>query len=388
MHTPNPSLFWLTVLVLVLHVLALLWGYAPVQAVTPAHPALWSGALHTRTVAAPAPPAQATPIAPAAPTPLPLPVAAATARPRPRPHIDAPVRPLAPLASEDADIPQATLQPEAAPDTAPDTTPEPAPEPLPQPLSTLSQPSPHRPEEPVQISALQITAAHSGTHTAQANTPPPVHIPPSMRLVFEASGEVKRLHYSASAELRWQHDGQRYQATQEIRAFLVGARVQTSVGRLGAWGLQPQRFGDRSRSERAAHFDFEAGRITFSANTPDAPLSPGAQDRLSVLIELAALLAADPQHYPQGTEIALTTASARAADRWVFRVMETDTLELPVGTMTAVRLQRSPQREYDQSAEVWLAPALHYLPVRLRLVQSNGDFVDLRLQASTPLPSL
>lgn len=207
-----------------------------------------------------------------------------------------------------------------------------------------------------------------------------------MRLEFEASGEVKRFTYSASAELLWQHDGQHYHATQEIRAFLVGARTQTSVGRLTAWGLQPQRFGDRSRSEQAAHFDFDAGRITFSANTPDAPLAPGAQDRLSVLIELAALFAGAPQRYPQGSEIALLTASAKAADLWVFRVMGPDTLELPAGTMPTLRLERRPQREYDQSAQVWLAPQLHYLPVRVRLQQSNGDFVDLRLKASSPLP--
>ena len=42
----------------------------------------------------------------------------------------------------------------------------------------------------------------------------------------------------------------------------------------------PERFADRSRSEKAAHFDAANQRIRFSNNAPDAELRPGAQDRL------------------------------------------------------------------------------------------------------------
>ena len=37
-----------------------------------------------------------------------------------------------------------------------------------------------------------------------------------------------------------------------------------------------------------------SGRISFSNNAPDAALQAGAQDRLSVLLQLGAMLAADP----------------------------------------------------------------------------------------------
>ncbi len=206
-----------------------------------------------------------------------------------------------------------------------------------------------------------------------------------MRLEFDVAGQAKKFNYSARAELLWQHDGQRYQARQQISLLLLGSRAQTSVGTLGPTGLLPERFGDRARSEQAAHFDYAQGRVTFSANTPDAPMAAGTQDRLSVFLQLGALLAAAPERYPSGTRINVATVSARAADVWSFTVEGEETLELPVGAVAAIQLERLPRRDYDQTAQVWLAPALGYLPVRIRLVQANGDFADLRLRShSTP----
>jgi hypothetical protein len=69
------------------------------------------------------------------------------------------------------------------------------------------------------------------------------------------------------------------------------------------------------------------------------------------------------------------------AERWTFRVHETETLELPLGALPALRLERLPRHAGDQQATLWLAPSLGYLPARIRLTQANGDFADLRLQA-------
>ncbi len=210
-----------------------------------------------------------------------------------------------------------------------------------------------------------------------------MRLPPPTRLAFDVSGQAKKFNYSARAELLWQHDGSRYQARQELSAFLVGSRSQTSVGQVTAHGLQPERFADRARSEQAAHFDYAKGRIIFSANTPEAPVSPGAQDRLSVFIQLGAMLAADPGRFVPGTQVTLTTVSARSADRWTFTVEGPETLDLPAGSTAALKLQRLPRKDYDQKAELWVAPALGYLPVRIRITQANGDFADLQLRSSS-----
>ena len=232
-------------------------------------------------------------------------------------------------------------------------------------------------------SAIAITppGAAEGTGSAQ---PAPVRIPAPVRLGFEVAGQSKGFQYSARAELLWQHDGSRYEARQEISAFLVGTRAQRSVGAITAQGLLPERFSDRSRSEQAAHFDYTKGRVTFSANTPDATVGPGVQDRLSVFIQLGALLAADPARFVTGTQITLTTVSARSADRWTFTIEGAETLDLPAGATPTLKLQRLPRKDYDQKAELWVAPALGYLPVRIKLTQANGDFADLQLSRSGP----
>ncbi|MCE1250482.1 MAG: DUF3108 domain-containing protein [Comamonadaceae bacterium] len=367
-------------LVLALHLLAL-WGWPqlPTTTATPAQ-----AAMQTRSIAAPAPPPPAPAPAPRAPPkpkpkPQPKPRPAPAPEPIPEPVPESipepePVPPPEP-APEPAPAPEPTA--ESAPATATETTAETATAP---PAPELPPAPPAEPQDP----GLQITAADGQARSLGRDNAPAVRVPPPTRLAFEVHGEVKRFRYSASAELLWQHDGQQYQAKQEIRAFLIGSRAQTSVGQLGAWGLQPQRFGDRVRSEQAAHFDFDAGRVTFSANTPAAPIVPGAQDRLSVFIELASLIAAAPENYPSGTQLALTTASARAVDRWVFRVVGPELLQLPAGSIEALKLERVPQAEYDQQADLWLAPSVHYLPVRLRITQSNGDFVELQLKDSSP----
>ena len=209
-----------------------------------------------------------------------------------------------------------------------------------------------------------------------------VRVPDSRRLLFDVTGEARRIRYGANAELLWQQDGSSYQARLEIAAMFVPRRVQTSAGQLTAQGLAPQRFSDRLRSELAAHFERDKGKISFSANSPDVPLAAGAQDRLSVLLQLGSLLAGEPQRYPPGSSISLQTVGPRDADDWRFVVGQEDSLALPGGPHRALKLSRAPVREFDLRMEVWLAADLAYLPVQLRLTQANGDFVELQLKSA------
>jgi hypothetical protein len=374
---PRRALIALTALVLALHWL-LLQG-VPLVWDSPAAPS--GQVFSTRTiaaapVAAPAPSATlATP--PAAPAPAPR-----KRPPRPTPVAEAPStepptappEPVAPL-EPPMEVATAAVEPPAAP-------PEPAAS-----AAVSAEAAPAAPAStPVEVNptaaGIDIAPPGSGTGQNASATPPPVQIPPPVRLTYEVKGQAKKFEYTARAELLWQHDGSRYEARQEVSAFLIGSRTQRSTGLVSAQGLQPERFGDRSRSEQAAHFDHAQGRVTFSANTPQAAIGPGAQDRLSMFIQLAAMLAADPTRYSPGTQITLTTVSARNADRWTFSIEAPETLNLPVGATPTLKLLRLPRRDYDQKAELWLAPGLGYLPARIRLTQSNGDFADLFLRGS------
>jgi hypothetical protein len=234
--------------------------------------------------------------------------------------------------------------------------------------------------------ATGITIAAPGAAEGSAKPPSaPVRIPAPVRLEFEVQGLAKHLQYSATGELLWQHNGHQYQAKQEIRVLFLGSRTQTSTGQITALGLQPERFTDRARKEQSAHFDFAKGQVSFSSNASTAPIAPGAQDRLSVFLQLAAMLAAAPQSYPVGTSIRIPTIGARAADWWTFTIHGEETLHLPMDTLPTLLLERQPRRDDDLKAQVWLAPGLHYLPARIRLTQANGDMVELNLRAQSPL---
>lgn len=232
------------------------------------------------------------------------------------------------------------------------------------------------------LPAASATTAAPVAAKAAGHAPPPVAVAGPVRLRYGVKGQARGLHYSASAELLWLPTGSQYEARLEVSAFLLGSRVQTSSGQLTPEGLAPTRFSDKSRTEQAAHFERAKGRISFSGNTPDVALLPGAQDRLSVVLQLAALLAGDPARYPPGTQIAIQTAGPRDADVWSFTVEGEERLELPGGAQVGTKLVRPPRHEFDQKVELWFSQSNNFLPIRIKLTQVRGDYVDQLWQGS------
>jgi hypothetical protein len=230
-----------------------------------------------------------------------------------------------------------------------------------------------------------IAAAAPEHGAAQTAPPTAFRIAAPARLNYEVQGQIRGIAYQAQAELLWRHDAKHYDARLDIEVPLIGTRRQTSAGSIGAAGLAPPRFSDKARSELAAHFvrpeGGGPGHVVFSANTPQAPLEPGAQDRLSVFLQLGAMLAAAPERYPTGSTIALQIVGPRDADLWRFEVGASERLALPYGEVDATLLSRAPPREYDTRVDLWLAPSLGGLPVRILLTRPRGERLDLRLRA-------
>jgi hypothetical protein len=204
--------------------------------------------------------------------------------------------------------------------------------------------------------------------------------PDPVRLLYELNGESKKMAYHARGDLLWQHDGQHYDAKLSASMLFLGSRVYSSTGSITPQGLAPSRFADKWRTELAAHFDQANHRATFSANTPDVALQTAAQDQLSVILQIAGILAAEPASFPPGAGLALQTIGTKDGDIWQFTVEGPERLRLPSGELDTTKLTRNPRREYDKKVEVWLAPAMGYLPVRLKITNSNGDFIDQQLR--------
>ncbi len=222
------------------------------------------------------------------------------------------------------------------------------------------------------------TAAHAAVA--------PVRVAGAAALVFDVSGLARGEPYETQARLDWRRQTGRYQAVWSVDGPPPAMRTQRSEGAITAAGLVPERFSERARGERAAHFDTDEARIRFSANTPDAPLLAGSQDRLSALLQLGALLAAAPERYPAGSAIRLPTAGTRGADTWDWQVEEDEELQLAGRTLRAVKLVRPPPMQYAPLVELWLARELAFLPVRLRVTQGHARRIDQRLRAIEAMP--
>ena len=239
----------------------------------------------------------------------------------------------------------------------------------PVPAASTVLPSATAPDTAVALASPPASNPPASTTTAYT-------VPGSTRLKYNVIATKDMLSFNARAELLWLQDGSTYDARLEVSAFLLGARVQTSTGRLTAEGLEPKRFADKFRSEVAAHFERDKRLVTFSANTPQVPLLAGMQDQLSVVMQLSAMIAGAPAQYPSGTALTFDTIGPRSSEKWVLTVGEEEKLSLPGGELLALKLTRKPRGEFDQTLELWLAPQLAYLPARIKLTEKNGDYAD------------
>ncbi len=323
----------------------------PTPAPTPAPVAAMSPVTATEAVALATAPTAPSPLVTASPATAPEPLP--TAMPAQKP------------VSEPVPVPVAVAV--AVPVPAPVTVSVPAP----QQLASIAQPPqpPPTPEPPVPSRPPRESALTLGT----------VAVPPPTRLLYR--GESNKFPFRVSGELVWRQDGLGYDARLTMSAFVL-SWVYTSRGELGAQGLLPLRYSEKQRSEVAAHFERDKGRISFSANTPAVPLLTGAQDFLSVMLQLASVIGGEPARYPVATAITVQVAGPRDAEVWLFTVEREETLRLPGGEQGTLKLVRHPRRQFDQEVAIWLAPAMNWLPVRLRITEHNGDYLDQKWESS------
>jgi len=349
--TPRRLIVVVALAVLGVHALVVEW--VPLHA---PQPAPVSDSNSTLVDVAPPPPPPPPPPAPPPPASVPPPPRA-TPAPKPRP----------------APAPRPQPAPPAAP--AAIAPPEPAPAP----------PSPETPS--ADAGAGSPTAAPGGGAQPAASSPEAdavktaqVHAP--VQLSFALSGLRGGVQpwSGAFGELSWRQDGSRYQAELALKIFFRTIRRQTSTGQVGPQGIAPERFTDARKSESVAELQRDSGQVVFSSGAPPVPLRPGAQDRLSVVMQLGALLAGDPARYPPGSEITLQTVGPRDAESWVFKVGGEQKVSVPAGEFVARRLSRQARHAGDYALDLWLAPSQAWLPVQMRQTEPDGDVFDLQLR--------
>ena len=212
------------------------------------------------------------------------------------------------------------------------------------------------------------------TFPGVGDEPPPIYrtqLPPPATLYYQ----VRRGFLRGDGEIRWQPGSDGYRLVLEARIAGVTLLVQTSEGAIDANGLAPIRFVDQRarRPAQAANFVRDAGRITFSGTATEWPLVAGSQDRLSWMIQLAGIVAAQPELLTEGGRITMAVVGARGdASIWTLRYVGIETVETANESVRAVKLVRDARSAYDTNAEIWLDPERSYLPAHATLRNSAG----------------
>ena len=248
------------------------------------------------------------------------------------------------------------------------------------PAAAASEPAAEAPAATAAAEASASAANGGGQRVPTFAT----QLAPSVALAYE----LRRGGLSGEGEMVWRPRADGYTLTMQGTAFGLPIISWASQGGVDAAGIAPERFVDRRRSRdvRAANFQRDSGRITFSSPQVEYPLVPGAQDRLSWMVQLAAILQAAPEAFAPGARIPIFVVGARGdADVWTFTVEAQEAVEVPAGRVeSAVRLVREPRKSFDTRVEVWLDPARHHLPVRLRLITTqSGDSNEFMLKQLT-----
>ncbi|KQW42117.1 MULTISPECIES: DUF3108 domain-containing protein [unclassified Roseateles] len=253
----------------------------------------------------------------------------------------------------------------------PASAPEPAPEPAPAPERVVEA-------APAELAAPAASAAPSDE--------PGPEWPLSTRLSYELTGNY-RGPVTGQAQVEWLRKGRDYQIHLDVGvgpsfAPLITRRI-SSHGRLTPGGISPQRYDEETK---LIFGEPRRLNLTFLGGEQWAPGGRGApQDAVSQFVQLTWLALTGRETLEAGRVIQLPLQLPSGPYDWQYEVVGEEVLNTPMGPLAAWHLRpRQPARGNDLAAEVWLAPSLQYLPVRLVIRQDAGTYIDLMLK-SAPL---
>jgi hypothetical protein len=107
-------------------------------------------------------------------------------------------------------------------------------------------------------------------------------------------------------------------------------------------------------------------------------------------VQLTYMFSTQPELLRVGNIVAFPLALPRTMDNYAYEVVDDDRVVTPFGALEAFHLKprpRVPKRPNQLSAELWIAPELRYLPVRIRIEQDAANFVDLIISRKPEIAS-
>ncbi|EON11189.1 DUF3108 domain-containing protein [Pandoraea sp. SD6-2] len=266
--------------------------------------------------------------------------------------------------------------------------------PKPAPPNTLAAPT--MTDTPGPQSASETVAGEGNTpgapaSNAQAESPagPPLTAaaangdkfdpPPSVTLTYDALMNGVR---NQTGELHWVNENGHYLLRVAVPIIFFGTFEFVSEGGFDVNGIAPSRYVEKRgrRTEYTTDFHRDgAPTLSFTRSGQSLPLAPGAQDRFSVMMQLAGYARGNPERYTQvGVTHEFTVADTDSSEIWPVQYVGSEILSTPQGYLETRHFTRLPRKSGDERrVDIWLAPSLDWLPVRVKQTEPSGNEFEL-----------
>jgi hypothetical protein len=235
------------------------------------------------------------------------------------------------------------------------------------------------------------TAAAAGTGNSTTTSASGWTWPPDTRLNYKLGGNF-RGEIFGTAQVQWskykaaQTAGEEYQV--RIALNISGlTQSLTSQGRVLPDKLEPlvyeeQRTGGKPRSVRIAPREL---RLEDGQTLAVPPQALGKlQDTASQFVDLTYRFSTGLAQLEAGKTVNVWLARPGGLDEWIYDINPPETLYLPkLGAVQAYHLKPRPlaNPRGNITAEMWYAPSLQYMPVRIKILQGKELTIDLLVES-------
>ena len=227
--------------------------------------------------------------------------------------------------------------------------------------------------------AAAAASAAASAHAAatKADSGVKFSVPPSGDLQYDTFYNGVR---NQPGTIHWSSDGKTYDMVVSLPVPFIGSFTYSSHGHIDAFGLAPDQYVEKRghRPEDVSVFNRTTKQIVFTRTPASLPLSDGAQDRFSMVMQLASLVRGNPDAYKPGVTRQFFVVDNDSGEIWPVETIGDETIRTQDGYLSVRHFMRLPRHAGDQRRiDVWLAPSLGWLPARLVQTEPNGTEVEL-----------
>ena len=238
--------------------------------------------------------------------------------------------------------------------------------------------------EPAASEPTPVASSASAPSTAKG---PPFVWPLATRVSYKVRGFF-RGDVHGNAKVEWVRQDLDYQVRVDTTigpSFApIGSWNLISAGTITPEGLSPKRFEQvnrlliRTSPPRTVVFNEESVVLDSGEQLQR---TPGMQDAASQFIQLAYQFIMQPELLRPGNTIYIPLALPKRLETIAYDVIGEQMLETPIGTIPTFHVK--PRKMSTEGGvlpvEIWFAPGLQYLPVRILVRANDKTYMDLQM---------